>query len=421
MKEHSIKNTIITVLALFLGLLLGIAVTFQLMRHSQNVESTHSGESDIEHREHNDHAESSANHDEHGEEEGGHIELTDAEISELSIKTAKAGQGKLHRKVKLPGEIRLHPDKLAHIVPRVGGIVKKVNTNLGDHVKEGEVMAVLESRELADAKSAYLSGLQQLELTKAAYDREKKLWEKKVSSEQDYLDARQAYAEAKINLNNAEQQLYALGFDEEYMEKLPILPDASYTQYEITAPFDGTVINKHITRGELVDTSSDIFEVANLDTVWAILTVYQKNLADVQKGQNVTIHADKISAEFRGVVDYLSPIVEESTRTASARVVLDNSSGKWRPGLFVVGEIKTADTELDLVIPKTAVQNIGEEKVVFIKAEHGFKPSHIQTGRSSETHVEVVSGLDLGQTIAVRNTFTLKAELNKGSFGGHNH
>ncbi|AQQ10171.1 Cation efflux system protein CzcB [Sedimentisphaera cyanobacteriorum] len=427
MKEHTIKNIIAASLTLFLGLLIGIAAAFLLMNHPTKAEVFHKDKPDIGHSEpdghtegYGAHKESSENHDDHGEQDG-HIALSEAEAAEFSIETAEAMPGKLHTKVKLPGEIRLNPDKLAHIVPRVAGIVQKVNVNLGDQVKQGEVMAVLESRNLADAKSDYLSALQRRELTNATYEREKKLWEKKVSSEQDYLDAREANAEANINLNNAEQQLIALGFDEKYLAELPVMPDASYTRYEITSPFDGTVIKKDIVKGEFVNSSSDILEIANMDTVWAILAVYQKNLLEVQESQNVTVQADKISAEFRGVIDYISPIVEESTRTASARVVIDNSSGKWRPGLFAAGVIETAYSQHDLVIPKAAVQTVGEEKVVFVKTEHGFKPAHIQTGKSSGKNVEVVSGLSKGQTIAVSNTFTLKAELNKGSFGGHNH
>ncbi len=176
----------------------------------------------------------SSEHELHNEEngqdepEGGHtVQLTEEELREFGIEVGKAGKGKLQIEVILPGEIVPNADELAHVVPRVTGIAREVKKKLGDPVRTGEVMAVIESRELADVKAGYLAGLERVKLAQANFEREEKLWKEKVSSEQDYLDAKQAFAEAQIQLRTAEQKLHALGFSEEYLKTLPNLPDGT--------------------------------------------------------------------------------------------------------------------------------------------------------------------------------------------------
>jgi len=358
--------------------------------------------------------------DDHGDEDV--VKLSEQEMTEFGIEVGTAGPGKLQIDAVLPGEIVPNPDGLAHVVPRVSGITREVKKRLGESVRQGEVMAVIESRELADVKAAYLASLERVALAKARFEREKKLWETKVSSEQEYLDAKQAFAERKIELRSAEQKLHALGFAHEYLNTLPTHPDQSFTRYEIVAPIDGTIIAKHITLGEVVQSDTEVFVIADLTTVWANLTVYQKDLASIRQGQQVVVRAEKIYCEATDEIDYISPIVEESTRTATARVVLDNSDGHWRPGIFVTGQVNFQAVEVDVLVPRSALQKLNDQDVVFIQTPEGFEPQIVKIGQADRTYVEVVSGLEVGQRYVTVNAFTVKAELGKGSFGdGHGH
>jgi len=362
-------------------------------------------------------------HGEHDDPEGGDtVQLTEEELREFAIEVGKVGKGELQLYAILPGEVVPNPDRLAHIVPRVSGIAREVKKKLGDSVRQGEMMAVIESRELADAKATYLGALERVKLARANFEREEKLWKEKVSSERDYLDAKQALAEAQIQLSAAEQKLHALGFSEKYLKILPNLPDESYTRYEIVAPFNGTIIQKHIALGEVVSNNSEIYEIADLNSVWVNLTVYQKDLASIRKEQQVVILADKIKVKATGVIDYVSPIVEESTRTATARVVLANPDGRWRPGIFVTGRVNVGEFEVDVLVPRTAIQTFDGQEVVFIQDTDGFKPQPVKIGRSDRENVEIISGLKPGQRYVTKNAFTLKAELVKSSFAdGHGH
>ncbi len=357
-------------------------------------------------------------------EEGQIIELSEEQINKIGIELATAGDGKLEVSVNLPGEIAINSDRMAHIVPRVSGVVQEVTKKLGDTVKIGEVMAVIRSRDLADAKAGYLAAIERYELAKTVFEREEGLWKEKISSEQDYLDAKKAFAEAKIQMRSARQKLHALGFTREYLEKLPLESENQLTRFEITSPFDGTIIDKHITLGEVVSDAADIFVVADLNTVWVDLHVYPKDLMKVKKGQKVIISAGQTMSDAEGVISYVGPVVGAESRTALARVVLPNGTGVFRPGLFVTAKVAIDNVEADVIVPKDAVQTLDGKKCVFIKDEHGFEPSFITLGQSNAGYVQVTSGLNPGQQYVTKGAFELKAKIvtsTLDSHAGHGH
>lgn len=359
-------------------------------------------------------------HDEHSDEPV--IRMSTAEQKEFGIEVDTAGPGTLRLFVELPGEIVPNADRLAHVVPRAAGIVQEVRKKLGDRVQPGEVMAVLESRELADAKAMFLASRERVALANANYLREENLWEKKISSEQDYLKAKQVLAEARIERRSAEQKLHAFGFSHAYLAQLSENPEESFTRYEIIAPFGGEVIEKHITLGEVLPDDAEAFVIADLSTVWIDLNVYQKDLPLVREGQLVVISAGHGLPDATGKISYLRPVIGEETRTALARIVLPNKQGKWRPGLFVTGKIAVEEMKVPLVVPRSALQTVENKTSVFVQSGEGFEPWPVTLGQSDDTSVEIKSGLVPGQRYVAKGSFTLKAQLSKGAFGeGHAH
>ncbi|MFP6617069.1 MAG: efflux RND transporter periplasmic adaptor subunit [Candidatus Hydrogenedentota bacterium] len=362
--------------------------------------------------------------DEHSghDDEGGVIVLSESELEEFGIVLETVELGKLNVQVALPGEVRFNQDRLAHVVPRLSGVVTSVHKNLGDDVEKGEVMAVLDSRELASAKAMYLASVERKSLADALFERENDLREKKLSAEQDFLSAKQAQAGAAIEVRLAKNELRALGFSEAYIRQLPNQPDESLTRYEMLAPFDGTVVEKHIVLGEVLENSSEAFIIADLSSVWVDLSVYQKDLSLVQKGQQVTVAAGQNLHDAKGPITYIGPVIDEATRTALARVVLPNSDGLWRPGLFVKAHVNVAESSVDLMVRKSALQVIEDKISVFVKTEEGFEPRAVTVGSTDNTFVEITSGLVPGERVVTEGAFTLKAEMGKGSLGdGHNH
>lgn len=360
------------------------------------------------------------NHDKHENEKI--VRLSESELEEFGVEVAVAESGELEIRINLPGEIVLNENRLAHIVPRVPGVAIEARKNVGDKVRKNETLAVLESRELANAKAELLTARAKKALAVANYSREKDLWEKKITSEQEYISAKQALAEADIERRSAELKLHALGFTEKYVKNLSPHPDATFTRYEIVSPFDATVIEKHITIGEMFSENKTVFVIADISSVWVNLSVYQKDLPLVKKGQTVIIVAGHGITDAKGTISFVKPIVGEDTRTALARVVLPNKDGKLRPGLFVTGNVIVKKVKLPVLVPKTAIQIIDGNETVFVKTKEGFQPRQVVTGRSDQTRVEITSGLLPGEKYVALGAFTLKAQLSKSSFGeGHGH
>ncbi len=283
--------------------------------------------------------------------------------------------------IVLPGEVALNADRRAQIAPRIPGVVQQVLKNLGDPVWTGETPVIIESRELAELKSTYLTAKERLSLVESIFQREEDLWRKKISPEQKYLEVKKALAEVWIELRAAEQKLYALGFSKTDLSRLPTQKDTAFTRYAITAPFDGTVIEKHITLGELLKNDTAAYVIADLRAVWVHLSVYPKDLPFVRTGQPVTIAASYGIPHSQGQISYVGPLIGE-TRTALARVVLPNPEGHWRPGLFVAGQLVVENSEVPLLIPQTALQTIEERPSVFVETPEGFVPQPVTLGRS---------------------------------------
>ena len=547
-------------------------------------------------------------HDEHtGHEQDGGIRLTPEIIEATGIRVRVAGPGTLGKRIKLIGEISFNENTFAHIVPAAAGVVREVAADIGERVQAGDVLAILDSREVgeaalehSDALTAYelavadferqkmitanthkmleilsreadpqtvadlVSGLKigaakadvldalttrdlaqvsvamaeklfnyqqpiydntvkmlelleststaaeaqktlehldigvakkeiiealaDVELARANFKRQEQLLQQEVGSakamqearrdldtavsthdalfEQVRLDAEQVHLEAQreyltakqeaiaatitypalleqavfdadVALLNARQthglaeqqlkisvdKLRVLGLSHDAVQKLAG-SDQPITYLPVTAPFDGTITEKHISRGEWLGEDSDAFTIADLRTVWVNLSLTQTDLMYVHLDQPVRVAARHVDATAAGKVTYLSPTIDESTRTVLARLEIDNASGDWRPGLFVVAEVDSGDAPAAVLVPKNAVQILDEQAVVFIANGQSFTPRPVTTGRSDKKYVELLSGLSPGQRYVAEGAFQLKAKITisgLGSHAGHGH
>ncbi len=196
----------------------------------------------------------------------------------------------------------------------------------------------------------------------------------------------------------------------------------SLASYDLKTLIAGTVIERHITPGEAVTRETQAFVIASLTSVWVNLSVYQKDLPAVHVGQPVRLSMGHALPETDGKISYVSPIVDKETRTATARVVLSNPQKRWRPGMFVTGRIVVERTKVPLAVPRTALQTIADQTVVFVETDEGFQPRAVTTGRADDDLVEIRMGLAPGERYVSRGGFTLKAELSREQFGdGHGH
>jgi membrane fusion protein, heavy metal efflux system len=369
-----------------------------------------------------------ADDDGHGHGEAAHesddhaLELSEQQSEEFGIVVEQAAGGVLTRRIRLPGEVRLNEDHLVHVVPRLPGVVRKVKSSLGDNVTAGQVMAEIESWELAEAAAEHVAATIRLELAEATFGRERDLYLQKITSLEDFLTAKQKMIEARIQMEKAEQKHKALDLNETDHGKGDGRYGLPSANYQISAPMNGTVIDKHISLGEVLKADTEAFLLADLSTVWIDLSIYQKDLPFVRQGETVKISAGHGIPEVEAAIDYLGPLVGEATRTALARVVLENIDGLWRPGLFVTARIDARSRPVKLMVKNDAVQEVHGEPAVFVREGHGYQVRHVAVGGVDEIHTEIVDGLAPGETYVTQGAFLLKAQLTKAAFGdGHNH
>jgi len=198
--------------------------------------------------------------------------------------------------------------------------------------------------------------------------------------------------------------------------------DGRFAWYALRAPSGGTLIEKHIVKGESVDAASDLFTIADLSSVWVDMAISQDAISSVQEGYSVTIRFPD-GSESETQIDFVSPIVAEDTRTALARVTLDNPNGTFRPGTFVEAGIRVPTKAKAVVIPKTSVQLVDDRPCVFVWGDADFELREVKTGATDGRQVEILKGLLPGEAVASEGAFHLKAELTKsgGGCGGHGH
>ena len=348
--------------------------------------------------------------------EEGKVALSDQQIAETGISLQTAGPAHIVSAVTLPGEIRFNEDKTSHVVPRLAGVVESVSANLGQQVKKAQVIAVIASTALSEQRSELLSAQKRLELARATFTREKHLWEAKISAEQDYLQARQAMREMEIAVHNAQQKLIALGAS----PTVSVNSGTLLNRYEIRAPFDGMVVEKHIARGEAVKEDASIFTISDLSTVWADIIVSAKDLNVVGVGKQVTIKATAFDSTASGIVSYVGALMGEQTRTAKARVTLSNPQMAWRPGLFITVDLPAKESDVPIAVASDAIQMVKNQATIFIRVPGGFVAQPVTTGLSDGKVTEIVAGLMPGTEYAVNGSFVIKSEQGKAG-ASHEH
>lgn len=341
-------------------------------------------------------------------DEGGKpIALSDAQMKAAGIQLSTAREADVETVITLPGEVRVNEDKTARVMPRLTGVVESIHANIGQSVKKGQVLAVIASGAVSDQRSDLLTAQKRLAFAKSSLARERKLWEAKISAEQDYLQAQRDFNEAEIAARNAQQKLHAVGAADAGGGELSAL--------QIRAPFDGVVTSKHISLGETVKEDSELFVVTDLGTVWADFAVSPKDLSLVKLGQKVAVRAAAFDANTSGSIIYVGSLLGDQSRAAVARVALANPGKAWRPGLFVSVDVVSGTTKAEVAIPADAVQSVNDKPTVFVQTPKGLKAQQVKLGRTGGKLVEVVKGLEPGIKYVSTGSYILKSELAKAS------
>jgi cobalt-zinc-cadmium efflux system membrane fusion protein len=362
------------------------------------------------------------------------IKLTDEQVEAAKIPVLPVRDGKIVQLLTVPGVITMDPDRVGRLAANVVGIVAELRKKLGDPVQKSEVIAVLDSREVADARGGYLSALVAYQLQSTLFERDRTLWQKQFTPEQQYLRTRAAFTEARVRVDLARQKLLALNLDRreidetlgkqatatvEAKDATPADATAkSLQRYELRARITGRIVERKVDLGAPVGKEgqeAEIYVIADLTKVWVELSVPAADLEKVKEGQTVTVKSNGSPRKAIGKLVFISPMLNNETRAARVIVAIDNQDMSWHPGTFVTAEIAVDVQVVDKSIPAAAIQKINGENAVFVRTAEGFEKRGIVADQQDGENVEVVSGLTAGEQIASSNTFPLKAELGKAT------
>lgn len=311
------------------------------------------------------------------------------------------------------GRILPNENRLAHLSARVPGRIVSVFANLGDRVKEGERLLLLDSPAFGEAQLEYRKARTTLRVMEKALERANALLDRGAIGEGEQQRREADYENVRANLHEAEEKLHLLGMTEQEIDRLATktLPHAEVARVSLRAPFTGEVIERNATIGEVIDPNKTLFTVADLSTVWVRADFPEQQAGQLKTGLTSEVRVSAYpNSTFRGAITYVGAVIDPTTRTVMARAEVANPDGQLRPEMFAEVTLIT-DGQSVLSVPRSAVQQVGSKTVVFlVRGPRRFDAREISVGQGSSEYLPVVKGLAEGDEVVTQGSYTLKSE-----------
>ena len=427
-----------------------VALSLAVAIHAGRAMAGPENEHDHKHNEHaasteesHDHAKSKDEGDDHEQE--GHtdeVTLSPEAIRQYGIQLGAAKKQSLVRSFIAPARVAFNTDAMAHVGSSVTGRVAELRIKLGDNVKKGDVLAVIDSPELGESQSDFLmkrtavdTARPAVQLARDAYDRAKQLLDQSQGialsevqkREAELRTAEGALRAAEASATAAENKLHLYGMSQESIATL-LKSGEIVPQYHVFAPINGQIVEREVTLGELVRPDRDaLLIIADLSTVWVIADVPEARIGDVVAGSIAWVKVAALKEKsIDGKVTYIAPALDPATRSAKVRVEVQDESGMLRPGMFAQASIAPPPSDAAdavLAIPEEAVQTVEGLPAVFVPVAgepNTFAKRAITVGPPAAGMVQVMAGLKEGESIVTSGSFILKAELGKAG-AAHEH
>lgn len=334
----------------------------------------------------------------------GVVNLSARQMQAAGIQLVRPSVGGSGGAIELPATIEGDPQGIQIVSAAIGGRVVTLSRNLGQTVRRGDTLAIIESREAAQLKGSIEAARARAALAQSNLRREQRLFAERVSPEQDLIAARTAATEANIALRQAQQQLSAAGYG-----------GGALNRIALPSPISGQIIARSAMLGQTVAADAELYRVANLSTVSLSVSLAAADAGKVRPGSRVEVTAPGRSGKAR--VTFVSPVLDQQTRLVPVIATLDNRGGQWRVGESIKASIQLAGTtgSTTISVPQVAVQSVEGKPVVFVRTPSGFRATPVTPGPVNGDRVTILAGLTGREQIAATNSFTLKAELGKSA------
>jgi cobalt-zinc-cadmium efflux system membrane fusion protein len=340
------------------------------------------------------------------------VALTPEALRRAGIKTAPVRADILNATVTVPGTVSSNAYRETKVNSLVGGIVRDVRHELGAPVGRGEPLAVIFSNELADAQMRYLSMQATLAADHQKLERTRKLVDIGAASRQELEEVTAVHQAHATEVAAYRQRLLLLGIPSGQVARLQSASDV-VSEVTVAAPLNGVIISRSVNPGQVISAGQELFVVTDLSTVWVIGDLYEKDCATVRIGTPATVIVPALGDRaVKGRVAYIDPRVEMATRTAKVRVEVPNPTGALRFGMFVQVAFETGSGQRRTLVPRAAVQTVGERSVVYVRGdeEGRFIERTVKLGPIVGDHVQVDEGVKAGEHVATEGSFLLRAE-----------
>jgi cobalt-zinc-cadmium efflux system membrane fusion protein len=343
------------------------------------------------------------------------VRLPSSVVRAAGIRTAPAALDSLPATVDLTGEIAVDPDRSAQLSARVPGRIVEVRVKEGDHVKAGQAVAVLDSPELARARATLAAVAARGKSARLNADRLRNLEGKALASGQEVAAADAEAAALDADVAAARQTLSALGQAAEQA-------DGRGARVTIRTPLAGFVISRDAVQGQSVTAEHVIAMIGDLDRVYFLGRLFEKDLAKVRVGAATEVRLNAYASEvFEGSIETIGRQIDPAARTVTARILVRNHGDLVKVGLFGTARVVIDSAEAQgkhVVVSHAAVTRIANKDVVFVRQPDGdFELHPITLGRSAAGRVEILSGLRTGEVVVVDGVFSLKSAILKRTFG----
>lgn len=343
-------------------------------------------------------------------------EVADPNVVELGpelqkqVQLIKVGDAEIRELLRIPGSIQVDEQRMAKIGAPVTGRITEISAVLGQLVKQGQVLATVNSTELAQNQLAYIKALQQISLQSKAVDRAKVLLEADVISAAELQRREAELSGAKADLIAARNQLLVLGMSNASISKLSHSVQMD-TFSNVTARLAGTVISRKINVGQVVQPADELFVVADLSRVMAVAEVPERQIDLIELGQEVDIEVPALNEKpIKGKLIYVGDVVNPQTRTVTVRSEIKNFNHEIKPEMLVSMLVQSKPVS-HLSVPVRAVVRENDKNYVFVKiAANKYRLREVAIGDDYQGMVAVENGLDSGETIVSEGAFHLNNE-----------
>jgi len=344
------------------------------------------------------------------------VTLTAEATQRAGIVLASVTEGRADSALRMPGVVQANAYKQVTVTPIVGGRVTRVLAELGQSVRAGQPLAEVFSPEVAEAETRFVSARAELEAHERELQRTEKLVEIGSASRQE-LERLHAEHTAKLTaIESARARLQLLGLSAAAISALGPGKDVDAVA-TVPAPIAGVVTERMANAGLNVDTTTKLFTVVDLSTVWVVADAYEKDFARIHVGESASMSTKAFpGAVLRGRVSYIDPQVNADTRTAKVRIEVPNPRQELRLGMFADVSIDGGGQGTVVLIPRTAVQTVGSRTVVYLadaKQPGRFVEREVRLGDRTGDDVIALSGVRPGDTIVGDGSFAVRAERDR--------